>query len=57
MHACLALHFIFAFHTQVSATENGRAIQPKQTIGRNERVTHGHAAEKQLSRPLEFQIN
>jgi hypothetical protein len=41
----------------VLATENGRTIQTKQTIGRNEPVTLGHAAENQLSRPLEFQIN
>jgi hypothetical protein len=56
-NAWLALNFIFAVDTHFLATENGRTIQTKQTIGRNEPVTLGHAAEKQLSRPLEFQIN
>ena len=56
-NAWLAFNFIFAVDTHFLATENGRTIQTKQTIGRNEPVTLGHAAEKQLSRPLEFQIN
>ncbi len=60
-NAWLAFNFIFAIDAQFLATGFRKRAHDsticKQTIGRNEPVTPGQAAEKQLSRPLEFQIN